>query len=112
MATFTLHIAKPLFGKDESDLSYYQHCLRVNIRRFFLSAAYALHISLSLSLSLSLYLICQCREYDDSRASIELSYGCAGDAPVNCTPENTNSPASKTVSADTESIMPLYLTEE
>lgn len=56
-----------------------------------------------------IYLICQCSEYDDSRASIELSYVCPGVAPVNWTPENTNSPASRTVSAETESIMPLYL---
>src|SRR5829696_485521 len=55
------------------------------------------------------YLICQCSEYDDSRASIELSYGCTGAAPVNWTPENTNIPASRIVSAETESIMPLYL---
>src|SRR5215210_6444991 len=55
------------------------------------------------------YLICQCSEYDDSRASIELSYGSTGAAPVNWTPENTNTPASKIVSAETESIMPLYL---
>jgi hypothetical protein len=58
---------------------------------------------------LSTYLICQCSEYDDCRASIELSYGCAGAAPVNWTPENTNTPARRTERAKTESIMPLYL---
>src|SRR5215203_5170599 len=58
------------------------------------------------------YLICQCSEYDDRRASNELSYGCTGAAPVNWTPENKNTPASKIVSAETESIMPLYLIAE
>ena len=98
LAMFALILQKALLRKDERACYCHYYQKIKNIKWLSLSASMC-HI----------YLICQCSEYDDSRASIELSYGCTGAAPVNWTPENTNTPASRIVSAETESIMPLYL---